>query len=181
MDIERKIYDIRTWKKYLFLDISSPTLIHLSHRFISASKPAAWKSFVCCLNRFCTSVSTFSSSAKLLPRFSTQLWTALRDKHFHRKQEIFLYEYLFHWVLFPTRKMHNRTLLFGNTLLKQGCHVYYWNQPMNMRMLVSYLDCDEAGLCSYLVIHIENLLQPLQLFYFHLCPIYWLSLLLQKM
>jgi hypothetical protein len=46
-----------------------------------------------------------------------------------------------------------------------------------MRMRVCYLDCHEAGLCCYLVIHIENLLRPLQLFYFHLCPICWLSLL----
>jgi hypothetical protein len=39
-----------------------------------------------------------------------------------------------------------------------------------------YLDCHEAGLCCYLVIHIENLLLPLLLFYFHLWPLYWLSL-----
>jgi hypothetical protein len=45
-----------------------------------------------------------------------------------------------------------------------------------MRMRICYLDCHEAGLCCYLVIHIENLLRQLQLFYFHLCPIYWLSL-----
>jgi hypothetical protein len=43
-------------------------------------------------------------------------------------------------------------------------------------MCVCYLDCHEAGLCCYLVIHIENLLRPLQLFYFHLWPAYWLSL-----
>jgi hypothetical protein len=48
---------------------------------------------------------------------------------------------------------------------------------MNMRMRVCYLDRHEAGLCCYLVIHIENLLRPLQLFYFHLWPIYWLYLL----
>jgi hypothetical protein len=42
-----------------------------------------------------------------------------------------------------------------------------------MCMRVCYLDWHEAGLCCYLVIHIEN---PLQLFYFYLCPIYWLSL-----
>jgi hypothetical protein len=46
-----------------------------------------------------------------------------------------------------------------------------------MRTGVCYLDCHEAGLCCYLVIHIENLLRPLQLFYFHLwlftdCPSY---------
>jgi hypothetical protein len=42
------------------------------------------------------------------------------------------------------------------------------NQPLNMRMRVWYLHCPEAGLCCYLVIHIENVLRPLQLFYFHL-------------
>jgi hypothetical protein len=45
-----------------------------------------------------------------------------------------------------------------------------------MRMCACYLDCHEAGLCCYLMIHIENLLRPLQLFYFHLLPIYRLSL-----
>jgi hypothetical protein len=44
-----------------------------------------------------------------------------------------------------------------------------------MRMHVCYLDCNEAGLCCYLALHVENLLHPLQLFYFHLWPIYWLS------
>jgi hypothetical protein len=48
-----------------------------------------------------------------------------------------------------------------------------------MRMRICCLDCHEAGLCCYLVIHIENLLLPLQLFYFHLWPIYWLSLVYQ--
>jgi hypothetical protein len=41
-----------------------------------------------------------------------------------------------------------------------------------MRMRVCYLDCHEAGLCCYLVIHIENLLRQLQLFCFYL----WLTL-----
>jgi hypothetical protein len=45
-----------------------------------------------------------------------------------------------------------------------------------MRMRVCYLGCHEAGLCCYLVMRIEKLLRPLQLFYFHLWPIYWLSL-----
>jgi hypothetical protein len=43
-----------------------------------------------------------------------------------------------------------------------------------MSMCVCYLDCHEAGLCCYLVTHIENLLHPLQLFYFNLWTIYWL-------
>jgi hypothetical protein len=65
-----------------------------------------------------------------------------------------------HWVILPT-EMHNRTLLFGGTLLKHGRHFDYWNQPLNMRMRICNLDCHEAGLCCYLVIHIENLLRPL--------------------
>jgi hypothetical protein len=49
-----------------------------------------------------------------------------------------------------------------------------------MRVRVCYLDCHEGGLCCYLVIHIGNLLHPLQLFYFYLCPIYWLSLVVRS-
>jgi hypothetical protein len=79
-----------------------------------------------------------------------------------------------HWALFPT-KTYNRTLFFGNILLKHGHHFDYWNQPLNRRMRFCYLDSHEAGLCCYLVIHIENLLLPLQLFHCHLWPIYWLS------
>jgi hypothetical protein len=45
-----------------------------------------------------------------------------------------------------------------------------------MRMRACYLDCHEAGLCCYLLMLVENLLRPLQLFYFNLWPIYSLSL-----
>jgi hypothetical protein len=71
-------------------------------------------------------------------------------------------------------KNQNRMLIFGSVLLKHGRHFDYWNQPLNMGMRVCYLYCHEAGLCYYP--HIENLLRPLQLFYFHLWPIYGLSL-----
>jgi hypothetical protein len=82
-----------------------------------------------------------------------------------------------HWVLLTT-KTHNRNLLFDSTLLKHSRHFYYWNKPLNMRTRVCYHDCHEAGLCCYLMVHIGNLLRPLHLFYFHLGPIYWLSLVL---
>jgi hypothetical protein len=74
------------------------------------------------------------------------------------------------------QKTHNRTLLFISILLKHGRHIDYWNQPLNMSMRVCYLNYYEGGLC-YLMIHIENLLHPLELFYFHLCPICLLSFL----
>jgi hypothetical protein len=92
----------------------------------------------------------------------------------HRKQETFHYEYPLHWVLLHT-KAHNSTLLFGSAAIKHGRHFDYWNQPLNMRMGVCYLDCHEAGLCCYLMIYIANLLHPIQLFCFHLRLIYWLS------
>jgi hypothetical protein len=92
----------------------------------------------------------------------------------HRKQETFLYEYPFHWVILPT-KTHSRTLFFGSILFKHVHPFDYWNQTQYMRMRVCHLACHEARLCCCLVIHIENLLRPLQLFYFHLWPIYWPS------
>jgi hypothetical protein len=75
---------------------------------------------------------------------------------------------------FCPRKTYNRTPLFASTPLKHGRHVDYWNQPLKMHMRICYLHCHESGLCCYLVIHKENLLRPLQLFYLHLWPIYWL-------
>jgi hypothetical protein len=68
----------------------------------------------------------------------------------------------------PQKKKNSRMLFLGSTLFKHGHHFDYRNQPLNIRMRFCYLDSHEAGLCCYLVIHVENLLPPLQLFYFHL-------------
>jgi hypothetical protein len=137
----------------------------------------------------CQLESTPPPTAQLLQSQSQQgdlvghhLWlsTSLSEffdpavNHFTHKHETFLYKYPSHRVLLPI-KMHNRMLLFGSILLRHSHHFDYWNQPLNMH--VCYLDCHEAGLCCYLVIHTENLLYPLQLFYLHLWPIYWLSLI----
>jgi hypothetical protein len=81
----------------------------------------------------------------------------------HHKWETFLYEYPLHWVLLHTKDAQQNTT-FSSTLLKNGHHFDYWNRPLNLCMPICYLDCHEAGLCCYLVIHIENLLCPLQLF-----------------
>jgi hypothetical protein len=61
-----------------------------------------------------------------------------------------------------------------------GRHFDYRNRPLNVRLRVCYLNCHEAGLCCYLVIHIRKLLRSLQLFYFHLWPTYWLSLVCNR-
>jgi hypothetical protein len=36
-----------------------------------------------------------------------------------------------------------------------------------MHMRVCYVDCHEAGLCCYLLIHMENIIPPSLQFYFH--------------
>jgi hypothetical protein len=54
-------------------------------------------------------------------------------------------KYLFMNILciesFCLQKTHNKTLIFISTLLKHGGHFDYRNQPLNMPMRVSYLDC----------------------------------------
>jgi hypothetical protein len=166
MDIKRKTCDIRNWKNIYFSTDPPPTLIQLSHRFTSASKPAAYKSFDCCLSHFRTSVWTPSSSTKQLSPICVPFYETNTS---HRKQETFFYEYLWHWVLLPERK---RTIERYSSVVMSLEH--YWNQSLNMCIRVCYLNCHEAGLCCHLVIHIENLLHQLQLFYFHLWHIYLL-------
>jgi hypothetical protein len=58
-------------------------------------------------------------------------------------------------------------MLFSRTLLKHSHHFDYWNQALNVRMCVCFVDCREAGVCCYLMIHLENLLHPFQLIYLH--------------
>jgi hypothetical protein len=60
----------------------------------------------------------------------------------------------------PQKKTHNRTLLSSRILLKRGRHFDYWNQPLDMRMCLYYLDSHEAALCCYLVIQKKKLTLP---------------------
>jgi hypothetical protein len=168
---------LATGKKNIYFSTYPPsTLIHLSHCFPSASKPAAQKSFDCCLSHFRTSVSNSSSSVKCLPPSCEPVYATNTS---NRKQETFL------WVSFALspfahkKRIHNRTLLFGSSGLKLGRHFDYWNQPLNMCMRVCYLSWSWTVLLPSDT-HIENLLRPLQLFYFHLCPVDWLSLIFSK-
>jgi hypothetical protein len=102
------------------------------------------------------------------PLYATTLPTAKRNNFF---MNILCIE-----LFFPQK--HKKTLLFGSTL-KYGRHFDHLTQPVNMRMRVCYPDSHEAGLCCYLVIHVEKLLYILQLFHFHLWPVYWLSLVVR--
>jgi hypothetical protein len=117
--------------------------------------------FDCCLSHFYISVSTSSSSAKPLPPSCEPLYVTNTSHCKHRKK-FFINLLCIESVC--TQKTHNRTLLFGVTPLKHGRHSDYGNQPLNIRMRVCYLDCHEAEMCCYLVIHIENLLHPFSCF-----------------
>jgi hypothetical protein len=88
MDIKRKTFDIRTWRKLLYLDLSSASIDTLLPSF-----------YQCVETR--TSVSTSSSSAKPLPPSGEPLYVTNTS---HRKQETFPYEYPLHCALFPTKK-----------------------------------------------------------------------------
>jgi hypothetical protein len=127
------------------------------------------------LSHFRASDST-SSSAKLLPptlnRFTRQTFPTINRNHF-------LMNILWIESFCPRKKAQQNAALRYYTV-KHGRHFDYWNQPLCIRMRVCYLDCHEVGLCCYLVIHIENLLRPLQLFNFHLWIIYWLSVVVQS-
>jgi hypothetical protein len=165
MDIKRKTCEIWTWKKHFFHTLV-PSLYQCvetrrAEVFWLLSQPLPYLRF-----------HLFISET-----FATQLWTVLRDKHFPLQTGNISLWISFALGLFGHKtETHNRTLLFGSTQLKHGRNFDYWNQPLNTRMRLGYLDCHEGGLCCYLVIHIENLLRSLQLFYLHLWPIHWLSL-----
>jgi hypothetical protein len=130
------------------------------------------KSFVCCLSHFRTWSGIICDFERPWENFWTQLWTALCDKHFPPSTgDISL------WIASALSPFaHNRTLVFGSTL-KHGRHFDNWNQPLNTCVRICYLDCHEAGLWCYLVLHIENQLHILQMLYFRLWPIYWLVLI----
>jgi hypothetical protein len=168
MDIKRKTRDVWNWEKHLFLDISSTNIdivvSSLCQCVETHSTQVFWLLFQPLTHlRFNLFV--------IRKMFTTLLWTPLCKKKkkkktttSHHKQETFLQ--------YPLQiPKQNRTRLF-----KHSHQFDYWNQPVNMRMYACYLDCLEAGLCCYLlVIHRANISHPLQLCYFHLWPIYWLS------
>jgi hypothetical protein len=71
-----------------------------------------------------------------------------------------------HWLLLPTKK-HNRTLLFGSTIFKNGRHFDYWNQPLNMayafvlpRLSWTWVVLLSSGTRSKLITSITAVLLP---------------------
>jgi hypothetical protein len=131
MDIERKTCNIWTWKRYLFLDISSTnTDTHVPSLYQWVERRSI-EVFWLCLNHFRTSVSAFSSSAKHLPLSCEPLYATNTS---HRKQETFLTNILCIYSFCPHKKsvQQNAALRQYNTqalspfwLLKPASeHVY---------------------------------------------------------
>jgi hypothetical protein len=169
MDIKRKTCDIGTWKKRLFLDISSTNMYTCPIALPVRQNPQHRNLCFCCsLNR-----GTWTS----LKEFLDQLWTTLHDKHFPPwTGNISL---CISFALCPAHKKcsteHHSSLAHSSSMAGiLTTETSLWTCTCTSATWTSH----EAGLCSYLVIHIENLLRPLQLFYFHLWPVYWLSIIL---
>jgi hypothetical protein len=135
----------------------SPHILHQHWRTSPVALPVRrnpqHRSLLTVVSAFSTSVSTSSTSAKRLPtrgkRFKRQTLSIVNRKHFFMN--------ILCTQSFCSQKTHNRTLLFGSIHLKLGRYFEYRNQLLNLRLRVCYLECHEAGLCCYLVIHIENL------------------------
>jgi hypothetical protein len=88
MNIRLKTCDNLTRKEHLFLDRSSTNIDTLVPSLSSASKPAACKSFDCCLRHFHTTVLTSSSSEQHLLPSCIQFYVTNTS---HRKQEIYFF------------------------------------------------------------------------------------------
>jgi hypothetical protein len=154
MDIKRKICDIRTWIKHLFLDISSTNIDTL----VPSHRNPQHESLVTVVSA--TSATPFQPLRHqrnvchpAVNRFTRQTVSIVNRKHLF--MNIFCVE-----SFCPQKKnTHNRTLLLGSILLKRGRHFDYWNQPLTTSMRLCYLDCHEAGLCCYLV---QNLWKPIK-------------------
>jgi hypothetical protein len=132
MDIKRKICDIRTWYKHLFLDISSTSTDTLVPSLYHCLETRSVVTVV-----WATSVRPFQSlrhqrNVHHISRPNCEPLYVTNTSH--RKQESFLHEYALQWGFLLTKYAKQ------NTVLKHACHFDYWNQPLNMRMGVCYLD-----------------------------------------
>jgi hypothetical protein len=65
MDVKCKTCDIKTWIRYLFLDVSSTNIYTLVLLLCQCIKTHSIEVFDCCLSHSCTSVSTSLLSARL--------------------------------------------------------------------------------------------------------------------
>jgi hypothetical protein len=117
MDMKPKTYDIRTSEKTFFsLDIFFINIDTLVQSLDKLVETRIFKDFECCLSS--TSATPFHHLllSDVLEKISRSSCEPLYVRNTsHRKQESFLYEHPLHWIYLPTRKTHNRALLFCST------------------------------------------------------------------
>jgi hypothetical protein len=176
MDTKPKICDTRTWKKLFIsrhIHYQHDTLVPSLYQCVEIrSIEVSWR----LSQPFPRLVGQHLRISNVLDRFLASCEPLYVTYTSHHKEETFYYEYPLYWVILHTKNGQQNAAL-RSILLKDGRHFDYWNQPLNIHIRVCYLDCHESELCYYLVIHVERLLRLLQLFAFHLWPIYWISLL----
>jgi hypothetical protein len=127
-----------------------PTLIHTSHRFTSASKTRL----------LCQPLPHFLFKLFVISEtFSTNVEPLYMTDISHRKQETFL---CLCTESFCPQEAHNRTCSL--VVYPSSTFAILTTKPASKLVHARLL----PRLCCYLVIHIGNLLRPLQLFYFHL-------------
>jgi hypothetical protein len=122
MGIKRKTCDIRTWRKHVLLDISSTNIDTLVPLLLSVSRNPQHRSLLTFISA--TSAPLFlpllhqqKFCHPFVNRFTQQTLPTVNRKHFF--MNILCIE------SFCLQKAHNRTLLFGVTLLKHGRHFDY--------------------------------------------------------
>jgi hypothetical protein len=103
MDIKHKTCGIRTWENIYFSTYPPATLVHLSHRFASAPKPAAQKCLSLPHLQFNLFVISETFSTKVEPLYGTNTS--------HSKQETFLYAYPLHQVHLHTKNAQQNFVL----------------------------------------------------------------------
>jgi hypothetical protein len=151
MDIKCKTCDIWTWEKHLFLSMSFTNTDTLVPSLYQCIETRSVEVFWLLPQPLPHLVGHNLRLSKVFMRMFRQNCEPLYATNTsHGKQETFLYECPFNWVLLPTKK-HNIKLLFGSIPQKHGRRFDYWDHPLNLRMRVCYLDCHEGGLCCYLV------------------------------
>jgi hypothetical protein len=105
MAIKRKSCDIRTWKKHLFLDISSTNIntlvLSLYQCFETLSTKVFWL-LPQSLPHLVGHRLRLSNVLEKISRPSCELLKATNTSH--SKQETFLYEYPLRWIFWPQKR-----------------------------------------------------------------------------
>jgi hypothetical protein len=112
MDIKRRTYDIRTWEKHLFLDISSAnigTLVPSLYQCVETRGIAIFWLLSPPLPHLVGLHLWLSNVLERISRTSCEPLYATNTTH--RKQETFLYEYPLHRVILPTKNAQQNAAL----------------------------------------------------------------------